>query len=191
MALTRPVSPKLADAVSSSPNDISYSVAQKQHDAYVQALKRILPVQELPQLTNNPDGCFVEDTVVAIGKRAVLMQMGHESRRSEVDTMASMLQGMKQVLDMRTVEGALCDGGDVLWTGRHVFVGLSERTNQEGIEVLRSVFRDWEIIPVPMAGAALHLKSIVTHMDGYTLVAPTGDIGDASLASHGGAASGL
>lgn len=34
---------------------------------------------------------------------------------------------------------ATLDGGDVLYTGEHLFVGLSRRTNQRGAEVLREV----------------------------------------------------
>jgi dimethylargininase len=140
-------------------------------------------VRELPALKDHPDCCFVEDAVVVIGKQALLMRMGHDSRRMEVNDMANIIQdipGLK-VKDMRNMsETAVCDGGDVLWTGRHVFVGLSERTNQEGAEFLQTVFSNLEVISVPISGA-LHLKSIVTHMDRFTLVAPTGELGDATL----------
>lgn len=34
---------------------------------------------------------------------------------------------------------ATLDGGDVLFTGKHLFVGLSHRTNQRGADVLIEV----------------------------------------------------
>jgi dimethylargininase len=34
---------------------------------------------------------------------------------------------------------ATLDGGDVLYTGEHLFVGLSHRTNQRGADVLKKV----------------------------------------------------
>lgn len=34
---------------------------------------------------------------------------------------------------------AFVDGGDVLNTGAHIFVGLSERTNEKGGKVLQKV----------------------------------------------------
>lgn len=34
---------------------------------------------------------------------------------------------------------ATLDGGDVLYTGKHLFVGLSLRTNQRGADVLIKV----------------------------------------------------
>jgi len=102
-----------------------------------------------------------------------------------------------------------CDGGDVLYPvtyyrdgdschlpwqkrgGHHLFVGISKRTNIEGLKYLEKVFSDVEIIPVDLlsgsfqqqqqedhGGGVLHLKSIVTHLDHETLLIPTGAIGD-------------
>ena len=33
--------------------------------------------------------------------------------------------------------GATLEGGDVLISGRHIFVGLSSRTNQQGLNALK------------------------------------------------------
>lgn len=188
MAITRDVSPSLANALTMSlqqEEPISLELAERQHADYVLCLKRLLPaVKELPALLEFPDCCFVEDTVVAINDTALVMNMGHESRRGEVESIACVLNklpGINRVVDMKSLnETATCDGGDVLFTGRHVFVGLSDRTNKEGVEVLRNVFTKYEVVPVPVVGA-LHLKSLVTHMDSYTLVAPTGALGDGLL----------
>lgn len=188
MAITRELSPRLADALTSSPqseNPISFELAKKQHDDYVLCLKRLLPaVKELPASAEYPDSCFVEDTVVVIHDTALLMNMGHKSRRGEVQEMKDVLEklpGINHVVDMKSVSDiATCDGGDVLFTGRHVFVGLSERTNQEGVEVLREMFPKYEVIAVPVSGA-LHLKSLVTQLDIRTLVAPSGEQGDTLL----------
>jgi dimethylargininase len=97
-----------------------------------------------------------------------------------------------EVHDMRVEanEGATCDGGDVLYPvqwegsaklgGRHMFVGLSSRTNQQGFEYLCEVFHDLEVIPVRMTDISnvLHLKSITSHLDHLTLIMPTGRYGD-------------
>lgn len=186
-AITRQVSPRLADAVAStqSKEPISLELARKQHDDYVLCLKRLLPaVKELPASQEYPDCCFVEDTTVVLNDTALMMNMGHESRRGEVNDMKEELEnlpGINRIVDMKNINvGACCDGGDVLFTSRHLFVGLSERTNQAGIQVLKEVFPKYEVIVVPVSGA-LHLKSLVTHMDSHTIVAPTGELGDALL----------
>jgi dimethylargininase len=97
--------------------------------------------------------------------------------------------GMEIVADMTRTGNlslaAVCDGGDVLFTGRHLFVGLSSRTNQAACRVLHQAFADVvETIPVVMPQSqVLHLKSAVTHLDDSTLLAPTGALGDGLLQS--------
>ncbi|XP_061884194.1 N(G),N(G)-dimethylarginine dimethylaminohydrolase 1 isoform X2 [Entelurus aequoreus] len=57
-----------------------------------------------------------------------------------------------------TDESATLDGGDVLFTGREFFVGLSKRTNQRGAEILADAFKDYAVSTVPVM-EGLHLKS--------------------------------
>ncbi|KAJ8277812.1 hypothetical protein GJAV_G00080360 [Gymnothorax javanicus] len=83
---------------------------------------------------------------------------------------------MKKVLmdlDLKVVEmddeTATMDGGDVLFTGREFFVGLSRRTNQRGAEILADVFKDYAVSTVPVEGF-LHLKSFCS-MAGPGLIA--------------------
>lgn len=42
------------------------------------------------------------------------------------------------------------DGGDVLFTGREFFVGLTTRTNKEGIETLAKVFHSYPVTTIDM-----------------------------------------
>jgi dimethylargininase len=169
-----------------------------------------------------PDCAFVEDTVVAIGQYALITRMGHISRRGESETMYSTLQQLgMNVLNMndyynttdwiygkgrhsitggtiatdavRQGELAIVDGGDVLYTGRHIFVGLSNRTNIEGAIFIKQYFSSYEVIVVPPIVVdpsiqlphpmPLHLKSAVTHIDSATLLAPVGPYGDLLLES--------
>jgi len=56
---------------------------------------------------------------------------------------------------------ATIDGGDVLFTGREFFVGLSTRTNIAGARGLAAAFPEYPCTPVKVSGD-LHLKSLVT-----------------------------
>lgn len=60
----------------------------------------------------------------------------------------------------------------------------------DGVRVLENAFGNateygLEVVPVPIPDisetGALHLKSIITHVNETTLLAPTGDLGDAVL----------
>src|SRR6267378_3747508 len=64
------------------------------------------------------------------------------------------------------------EGGDVLRIGRKLFVGLTRRSNAEGLRQLTAILapHKYEVIAVPVAGC-LHLKSAVTHVGGNTLLA--------------------
>jgi dimethylargininase len=170
---------------------ISLPLAKSQQEEYLSLLRSKVPtVLQLPALESHPDSIFVEDTVVFVGgnnskarKRVVLTWPGHVSRQGEVASIHKVLgdQGM-DVWDMHARnDQAICDGGDVLNTGRHVFVGLSERTNQHGAMVLEEAFAcvSLPVITVPLNKEdALHLKSIVTHIDANTLLLPQGPLGD-------------
>lgn len=173
-----------------SSGGVSLSLARKQHDEYISQLRKHVPTLCLPAIESHPDCLFVEDTVVAIGDTAIITQMGHETRRGEVDSIKDALQqlGMAHVYDMREtdVNNGLCDGGDVMYTGRHLFVGMSDRTNELGFQFLKDAFvsqgmAEDAIIPVPPVVAGkevLHLTSAVTHIDECTLLAPEGTVGD-------------
>ena len=53
--------------------------------------------------------------------------------------------------------GATVDGGDVLYTGAELFVGISNRTNQAGVDFLQTAFQ----IPthaIQVLDGFLHLK---------------------------------
>lgn len=185
LAIAREVPSSFAKAVTkfaaAEGGSISVARAQEQKDAYLATLRRFVPTLCLPALDEHPDSVFVEDTVVAIGNKAVITNPGHPSRRGEVDTIRDvLLQLGYETIEMRDNASALCDGGDVLYTGRHLFVGLSERTNQEAVNILAHAF-NVDVIAVPFEGEALHLKSIVTHMNESTLLAPTGTLGDEVL----------
>ena len=149
-----------------------------------------------------PDCVFVEDTVVAFGQYALVTRMGHPSRRGEEKHVYEVLKQLgMNVINMNDYrdsmewiygtpkqngEIATVDGGDVLYTGRHIFIGLSNRTNMEGATFIKHYFSsfDVEIVPLPIAPEPsghpmpLHLKSIVTHVDAGNLLVPMGPIGD-------------
>ncbi|KAL7535947.1 hypothetical protein ACHAXR_006826 [Thalassiosira sp. AJA248-18] len=198
MAIARDIPDSFLNAVvaHSADQGISLALARKQHNVYLSQLRKHLPTFCLPPMETHPDCLFVEDTVVAIGDTAVITQLGHVTRRGEADSIKDVLHqlGMTNVYDMRGDNGngderALCDGGDVMYTGRHLFVGMSDRTNDLGFQFLRDAFVSQgmtsdDIIPVPPVVAGkevLHLKSAVTHIDEHTLLAPEGNVGDSVL----------
>ena len=132
-AIVREIPDTLADQAlrmnePSSPVDLER--ARLQHSHYVSRIRQLVPeVLVLPADNSQPDCVFVDDPAVVCNDVALICRMGHESRRGE----AAVLKKALETFGLRTVEmtqPARMDGGDVLFTGREYFVGLSSRTNE-------------------------------------------------------------
>jgi dimethylargininase len=104
---------------------------------------------------------FVEDAAVVFDDLAVIARPGAASRRPEVGPIAAAL-GAHRPLVFIDAPGTL-DGGDVLVTPGRVFVGISGRTNEDGVRQLARFVAPigFDVVPVPVTGC-LHLKSAVT-----------------------------
>lgn len=171
-AVVRGVPQSLAgDALRMNQAEVDAGAAQKEHHAYVDVLKRRLGLEvvELPADESLPDCVFVEDAAVVCGDTALITRPGAESRRKETELMKDTLNNLNLKIVEMTDETAILDGGDVLFTGREFFVGLSKRTNQRGAEILADAFKDYAVSTVPVL-EGLHLKSFCS-MAGPGLIA--------------------
>jgi dimethylargininase len=166
IALTRAVSPSIQQCelttLSRVPIDFARAVAQ--HECYEAAVREAgCSVRRLPPLPAFPDAVFVEDAAVVVNELAVIARPGVDSRLAETASMADVL---KDYRPLATIEApGTLDGGDVLTLGKHVYVGLTTRTNRAGIEQLGTHLapHGYEVTAVEIAGG-LHLKSGVTEL---------------------------
>lgn len=151
--------------------EVDFARAEREHQLYVAVLKNKLGLQvlELPADESLPDCVFVEDVAVVCEETALITRPGAPSRRKEVDAMKKALESLNLNIVEMTDENATLDGGDVLFTGREFFVGLSKRTNQRGAEILADTFKDYAVSTVPVYDS-LHLKSFCS-MAGPNLIA--------------------
>lgn len=134
---------------------------EKQHDGYLRALEEEgLKLTVLEPLEDFPDSVFVEDPALCLPEGAVLLRPGAESRRLEAEEIAPALsQHYGEVIKL---EGpGFVDGGDIMVTDTEVLIGLSKRTNAEGIEELAGILSGWsyDLRPVETPKGVLHFKS--------------------------------
>jgi dimethylargininase len=159
------------------PIDVAKAAAQ--HSAYEDCLRRLgAAVIRLPLEPDLPDAVFVEDAALVVDEVAVIPLMGAMSRRPETVSMAAMLRAYRP---LRYLEPpATLDGGDVLRVERRLFVGLSSRTNREGIAQLGAHLAPfgYTVQAVAVTGC-LHLKSACTYVGRNALLINRGWI-DAS-----------
>ncbi|TNN44187.1 N(G),N(G)-dimethylarginine dimethylaminohydrolase 1 [Liparis tanakae] len=74
-------------------------------------------------------------------RKNTLADNGDGDTDQPTESMKRALQDLNLNIVEMTDENATLDGGDVLFTGREFFVGLSKRTNQRGAEILADAFK--------------------------------------------------
>ena len=161
---------KVCDGITSAPElgKPDYTKALKQHEAYIEALKKCgVTVMVLPANEDFPDSCFVEDVAVVTKKCAVITNPGASTRNHEIDFIEDAI---KEYYDEAVIEhikapGTL-EGGDVMMCGDTFYVGLSARTNKEGIKQFSEILGKYgyKVVEVPLE-KVLHLKTGVNYLE--------------------------
>lgn len=150
------------------------ALALTQHRHYCDALRVCgLSVITLPADPRYPDATFVEDTAVLLRDDAIFTRPGAASRLGEVDAIRGALQTRYPQAASIVAPGTL-DGGDICEAGRHVFIGLSERTNAAGAAQLTQWLATQgctaDTLDIRGMRSILHLKSGLAHLDGGRLL---------------------
>jgi len=178
-AITRSPSYSFADGLTAAGLGApDVALARRQHDAYVEALRHCgLEVEVLPAIEGFPDSTFVEDAAVPFEEVAVLCRPGASSRRGEVAAIESAVAAHFEHVATIAEPGQL-DGGDVMVVEREVFVGLSGRTDDNGVAQLSAILtpHGYTVTGVTVEGG-LHLKSDVAYLGDGDLVV-TGPLSD-------------
>ncbi|HIU26188.1 MAG TPA: N(G),N(G)-dimethylarginine dimethylaminohydrolase [Candidatus Copromorpha excrementigallinarum] len=156
------------------PGKPDYDLALKQHDDYIEALKKCqVDVTILPADERYPDSCFVEDPAVITKNCAIITNPGAPSRNGEKEEITGAVRKFFSDEDIERIEApGTLEGGDVMMVGDHFYVGLSARTNEEGIRQFKEILEKHGMTcsQVPLE-KVLHLKTGVNYLeDGNMLV---------------------
>lgn len=161
---------KVCDGITSAPElgQPIYEKALEQHAAYIEALKKCgVDVLVLPPMEEYPDSCFVEDVAVVAEKCAMITNPGADSRNGET---AGIIEAVKKFYSDDQIgcikaPGTL-EGGDVMKCGDTFYIGVSARTNEEGIKQFADFFAGfgYKTVAVPLT-EVLHLKTGVNYLE--------------------------
>jgi dimethylargininase len=170
-AYTRAVSPRLAECqlthLERTPIDAARAAAQ--HAQYEATLASAgFEIVRLPELADDPDAVFVEDTALLLDGHAILTRPGAASRIGEVESTAAGLAGD---FELHRITRGHVDGGDVLRIVSRLYVGLSTRTDIEGIAALADLAQPlgFQVIRAELRDC-LHLKTGATYAGGGFLL---------------------
>lgn len=172
----------MAKGITTQQTEIDLALAYLQHDTYLKMLCDLhVSVTLLDPEEEYPDSHFVEDTAIIHKQVAIMTRPGAIERRGEVERLRPTLASIMTVIDLGGDEDVLVDGGDVLFMGSHVFIGLSHRTNLAGAKRLQDILHDIDptlsIHFIPFSGV-LHLKS------GLTALGPNLLLGNPAMQLH-------
>lgn len=150
-----------------------YSKAIQEHESYVSLLTKLgIKVTILDALEDYPDSCFVEDPAVVTDEFAVITNPTRSSRTKEREKIRPTIEKFYQedrIFEIK--EPGHLEGGDVMSVGKTFYIGLSARTNQEGIDQFTEIADKFgqEVIAVPV-NEFLHLKTGTTYMGNNKLL---------------------
>ena len=122
----------------------------------------------------NLDSLYVYDPTLVTTAGAILLQPGKTGRRGEPDALAPDLP----LPVLGRLEGAeLAEGGDTVWLDeRTLLVGHTYRTNVPGIEALRRLLPEVDVLAFHLphfhgSGEVLHLRSLLNPITPELVVA--------------------
>ncbi|MGF3195261.1 dimethylarginine dimethylaminohydrolase family protein [Facklamia sp. P13055] len=150
-----------------------YEDALVQHANYVKALEELgVKVTALEPLEEYPDSCFVEDPAVVMAEFAIVTNSPKESRNGEKYEMKKVLKDFYKEDQIIYIEApGTMEGGDVMLVDKHFYVGLSDRTNQEGAKQFDQIVRQFgytsSTVPVT---EGLHLKDFVIYLENNNML---------------------
>lgn len=172
IAITRPVSASIerCELTHLIRQPIDVRLAEEQHRQYEVCLMELgCQVERLPEEPDLPDAVFVEDTAILLDELAIITRPGAKSRRVETTSTAKGLAQYRQLAYIQP-PGTL-DGGDVLQLGRNLYIGISDRSNQAGIEQVQTYTAPFGYVVIPVeVQACLHLKSAATQVGENSLL---------------------
>lgn len=149
-----------------------YELALKQHQEYINALIKCgLKVKVLPADEEYPDSTFVEDTALLTKKCAIISNPGAQSRKGEILEMKNFLKSYYSTIEKIENPGTV-EPGDIMMVGDHFYIGLSERTNEDGAAQMIKILNKYGY-----SGSAifmkdmLHLKTGVAYLENNNLLA--------------------
>lgn len=164
---------------------IDAAAALKQHHLLQETLAVCgAEVTALEEPSGQPNAVFVQDVAVATASGCIRMRMGLPTRQGEVSWMATALAALG-VPEIGHIEApGTAEGGDVILAGDVAFVGLSGRTNAEGVRQLSSLLGalGYAVRVIPVPTSFLHLGGVMSVIGPQQIVAGTDVLPEGVLA---------
>jgi N-dimethylarginine dimethylaminohydrolase len=147
-----------------------FDAACRESDALAALLERLgVVVEWMPDDDVGMDSLYVRDASIVTNAGAILCRMGKGARSEEPARQGTEYAALGIEVLGAIEGGGTVEGGDVTWLSPQCLaVGRGYRTNQQGIDQLRSLVSDEvELLQVPLphwkgSGDVFHLMSVIS-----------------------------
>ena len=151
---------------------------QREHEAFRALLSELGadPVEARGE-PGNLDSLYVYDPALIAPGGAILLRPGKQGRLGEPEALRPDLEAAGLPILGRLDSPATADGGDTVWLDETtLLVGRSYRTNDAGIEMLRTLLPEAELLAFDLPhvagrGEVLHLRSLLNPISSRLAVA--------------------
>ncbi|RFU64434.1 hypothetical protein D0469_18875 [Peribacillus saganii] len=145
---------------------IHIETALKQHNDFVETLQaQGVETILLPAHSKYPEQVFTRDIGFTIGNVIYVADMAAPIRQGEEGELKNWLE-RNSISYFKLLEDVI-EGGDVIIDGNTVYIGISNRTNEDAIRHLQSLLVEHEVIPIPFTATYLHLDCV------FNIISPT------------------
>jgi dimethylargininase len=121
------------------------ATAIKQYEKLLKTIENfgteVIDIKEMP---DHPNSVFTQDIAVSTPDGYIKVRMGIGTRRGEEDWMARYLDEIGEPCAGEIKEPGTVEGGDVMISGSVAFVGLTQRTNVDGVIQISDILKKME-----------------------------------------------
>jgi dimethylargininase len=171
-AIVRTPCPEMIHGITSATlGKPDYSLALSQHRKYVDALRSLgLEITVLGPDSRFPDSTFVEDVALCTVELSVITIPGAASRKGEEVDMERVLVSFYDHIEHIESPGTF-EAGDVMMSGSHFYIGISDRSNHEGADQLIQILEKHQMTGEKIElKKLLHLKSGMSYLEDNNLL---------------------
>lgn len=139
--------------------------ARHQHEQLCSVLGRHgAEVVVLEEPAGLPNAVFTRDSSLVTPMGHIHLRMGLPSRRGEAVWMSERLEELHAPLVGGIEEPGTVEGGDVILAGDVAFVGVSSRTDREGVRQLTAILQShgYEVRVTPVDDRYMHIGGLMS-----------------------------
>lgn len=111
---------------------------------------------------------FTRDLAFVIGDKLFISNMRKENRKAAINGWTKIIEKVDPDKIIKVPSDIYLEGGDVIVDNKVIYVGISERTNMDGVNFLKNIVGDdYQIVPLKLKPKFLHLDVV------FTIISPS------------------